>query len=148
MAAKPCGPVPGRILVAAGAYFGIVFGIGFVFGLVRVALVAPIIGERYAELAEMPFMFVALTLAARFVVRRFAGLRTRWQWVAVGVAALALLVAAELLLTVMLAGRSVESYLAARDPVSGLVYLAMLVVFAAMPCLLWRAGARSGSRRI
>jgi len=136
----------GRIPRAAGAYFGIVFGAGFLLGLVRVPLVVPAIGERYAELAEMPFMLAAIVLAARFVLRRFAGVGTRRRWAAVGVVALALLLVAEWLLAVALSGQSAASYIAARDPVSGSVYLVMLVVFAAMPWLLWPAGSRDRPR--
>ncbi len=136
----------GRIPRAAGAYFGIVFGAGFLLGLVRVPLVVPAIGERHAELAEMPFMFVAIVLAARFVLRRFAGVGTRRRWAAVGLVALALLLAAEWLLAVALSGQSVASYVAAKDPVSGAVYLAMLAVFASMPSLLWRAESRGRPR--
>jgi iron complex transport system permease protein len=46
-----------------------------------------------------------------------------------------LLLAAELLLAILIAGRSVADYLTGRDPVSGSVYIAMLIVFAAMPWL-------------
>ena len=60
----------------------------------------------------------------------------------VGALSLAFLVAAELLLAVVLAGRGIGEYIASRDPVSGAVYLAMLVVFAAMPWLRRRRDAR------
>jgi hypothetical protein len=64
-------------------------------------------------------------------------------WLAVGLVALALMVAAELLLAVVLAGRDLGEYVASRDPVSGAVYLAMLALFAAMPWLRRRnTGAR------
>lgn len=53
-----------------------------------------------------------------------------------GLLALLLLVGAELLLTVALQERSVGEYLESRDPISGSVYLAMLVLFTAMPSLL------------
>jgi hypothetical protein len=59
---------------------------------------------------------------------------------------LLLILAAELLLAVVIAGRSVGAYLASRDPVSGGVYIALLVVFAAMPCLLVRRSAPGGAR--
>ena len=52
-----------------------------------------------------------------------------------GVIALLLLVGSELLLAVLLAGQEVIEYIASRDTVSGSVYLAMLVLFAAMPWL-------------
>jgi hypothetical protein len=39
---------------AALAYLAIVFGTGFVLGMFRVPILVPLIGERWAELAEMP----------------------------------------------------------------------------------------------
>jgi len=55
-----------------------------------------------------------------------------------GFLALGLLVAAEVLLAVTLQDRTLGEYVASRDPVSGVVYLAMLVLFAVMPLVLAR----------
>ena len=117
-------------------YFALVLGTGFVLGTIRVPFLVPRLGERYAELLEMPFMFGAILLAARHVVRRFAlspSLPVRLQ---VGFAALAMSVLAELLLATWLQGRSLGQFIASRDPVSGSVYLAMLLLFALMPAIL------------
>ena len=56
---------------AAVAYFALVLGAGFVLGTIRVPFLVPRLGERYAELLEMPIMFVVIVLAARYVVRRY-----------------------------------------------------------------------------
>ena len=128
-------PSPSRILGSAVVYFGIVFGVGFLLGSVRVPLMVPRIGERSAELAEMPLMFIAIFLAAGYIVRKHAAYVSPKGWAVVGVISLGLLVCAELLLAAVLAGRGVAEYIASRDPVSGTVYLGMLVVFAAMPWL-------------
>lgn len=53
----------------------------------------------------------------------------------VGLLALGLLVAAELALAVVLQDRTLAEYIRSRDPVSGSVYLALLLIFAAMPRL-------------
>ena len=132
-ASKPTFARP--ILLSAVVYFGIVFGVGFVLGSVRIPFLVPRFGERVAELAEMPPMFVAIFLAAGHVVRRYSCSVGSSGWVLVGVVALALLMLAELLLAVVLAGRGVGEYIASRDPVSGVVYLGMLLIFAAMPWL-------------
>ena len=121
-------------------YFVIVLGTGFALGVVRVPFLVPRLGERYAELLEMPVMFVVIVLAARYVVRRFKldpDLRVRLQ---VGFSALALSVAAELLLATVLQSQSLAQYIASRDPVSGSVYLLLLLVFALMPALLTHVG--------
>ncbi|MGD2130730.1 MAG: hypothetical protein PVJ33_08225 [Lysobacterales bacterium] len=122
-------------LKSAAMYFGIVFGAGFAFGLVRVPFLAPRLGERLAELVEMPLMLVVIYLAAGHVIRRQAPGSGRSRPLLVGMAALMYLVAAELLIAVVLAGRSVGDYISARDPVSGAVYIAMLCLFALMPWL-------------
>ena len=128
-------PPRSPILYSAAGYFGIVFGVGFLLGSVRVPFLVPRIGERSAELAEMPLMFTAIFLAAGYIVRKRAAHVSPGGWVLVGFIAFGLLVCAELLLAAVLAGRGVGEYIASRDPISGTVYLGMLVVFAAMPWL-------------
>jgi len=127
-----------RSLGPAVLYFALVLGTGFVMGTIRVPFLVPRLGERYAELLEMPFMFVAIVLAARYVVQRFnlpVSLPLRLR---VGFMALALSIVAELLLATVLQGRSLVEFIASRDPVSGSVYLAMLLLFALMPAILGR----------
>ena len=133
-----------RIFKGGLVYFALVFGAGFILGAIRVPILAPRLGERVAELVEMPFMFVAVLLAARFVVRRFslpAGASSRLP---VGLLALGLLLVAEFLLAVAIQDRSLGAYIASRDPVSGTVYLAMLVLFALMPVILARVSPARG----
>ena len=135
-------------LQAALLYFALVMGTGVALGSVRVPFLVPRVGERYAELMEMPLMLVAIVLAARHVVHRFALSQQRTVvHLQVGFVALALSVAAELILAAVLQGQSVAAYMASRDPVSGSVYLAMLTVFALMPALLGCRGVTTRVRR-
>lgn len=127
-----------RTIKAGIAYFSLAFGAGFVMGAIRVPFLVPRLGERVAELIEMPFMLVVIVLAARFITQRFALPATALVRLSTGFVALALLIAAELLLAVALQDRSLGDYVTSRDPVSGTVYLAMLVLFAAMPLLISR----------
>lgn len=127
-----------RILKAGGVYFALVFGAGFVFGSIRLPVLVPRVGVRAAELIEMPFMLVVVVLSSRFVVRRFELARTVAVRLGTGLFALTLLSAAEILLAVVLQRRSLGAYIASRDPVSGSVYVAMLILFAAMPLVLAR----------
>ena len=121
---------------AAASYFGLVFGTGFVLGAIRVPFLVPRLGVRAAELIEMPFMLVAIVLSARYVVRRFALPATYGVRLSVGFLALALLVTAELLLTVAIQSQTLGQFIASRDPVSGTAYLLMLGVSALMPAIL------------
>lgn len=131
----PARSVPG-VLRAGVTYFALVFAAGAILGTGRVLWLVPRLGARTAELLEMPVMLAVIVLAARFVTRRFALPRGTAPRLGAGALALALLVAAELLLAVVLSGRSLAGYLAARDPVSGSVYLGLLGLFALLPWLL------------
>jgi hypothetical protein len=122
------------------AYFALVFGAGFVLGVLRVSFLVPRFGERIAELGEMPLMLAVIVIAARFIMRRFAVPFSMAARIGTGLLALCLLLAAELLLAVVVQDRSLADYVASRDPVSGSVYLAMLVLFALMPALIGRTG--------
>lgn len=135
-----------RALQAGFAYFALVFGAGFVLGAIRVPFLVPRLGERWAELVEMPVMAVVIVVAARWIVRRFSLTLTDARCWITGAVALLLTLSAELLLAVVIAGSSLAAYLAGRDPVSGGVYIALLVVFAAMPCLWVCRWAPRGQR--
>lgn len=133
-----------RNIKAGLLYFALVFGAGFLLGAIRVTLLVPRLGMRTAELLEMPVMFVVIVLAARFVVKRFAPPpAARYAQLATGLVGLSLLITAELVLAVALQDRSLADYIASRDPVSGGVYLAMLVLYGLMPFIVER-GRRRG----
>jgi hypothetical protein len=120
---------------AAFLYFALVLGSGFVLGVLRVPLLVPRIGERWAELAEMPIMAAVVFLSAGFVLRRFPEVRLPGKTLVVGFLALALSVCAELGLAAALQSQPLTQYLGGRDKVSGSVYLLLLLVFALMPRL-------------
>lgn len=120
------------------AYFALVFAAGFVLGAIRVPFLVPRLGVRTAELIEMPLMLVVVVLAARFIVRRFSLPAIASVRLGAGFLGLALLLAAELLLALALQDQSLGQAIASRDPVSGSVYLGMLVLFALMPLLVAR----------
>ncbi|HYO28349.1 MAG TPA: hypothetical protein VER68_08745 [Azonexus sp.] len=132
------GNLANRTIKAGIAYFALVFGAGFVLGSIRVPFLVPRLGERAAELVEMPFMFVVILVSARFIIRRFSLPANALPRLGAGSLALGLLVAAEVLLAVALQDRSLGEYVASRDPVSGMVYLSMLALFALMPLVLAR----------
>jgi len=132
-----------RTTKAGITYFALVFGAGFVLGSIRVPFLVPRLGERVAELIEMPFMFVVVLVAARFIIRRFALPANVLARLGTGLLALGLLVATEVLLAVALQDRTLGEYVVSRDPVSGIVYMAMLALFAVMPLVLTRVASAS-----
>jgi hypothetical protein len=134
-----------RTIRAGLCYFALVFGAGFLLGAVRIPLLVPRLGERLAELVEMPAMFLVILASARFVARRFALAATASVRLATGILALVLMIAAELFLAAVLQGRTLGEYIATRDPVSGGVYLVMLALFALMPLILARLAGRAAA---
>ena len=124
-----------KTIRAALVYFAIVLGTGFVLGVFRVPVLVPRIGERWAELVEMPIMAAVIFFAAGYLLRRYPEICSPGRSLVAGFLALALSVAAELGLAVLLQDRSLAEFIASRDKVSGSVYIALLLVFAIMPRL-------------
>ncbi|MCK6447760.1 MAG: hypothetical protein L6Q99_15310 [Planctomycetes bacterium] len=132
---------PTRPWTATLAYVGVAFALGFVLGIVRVLWVVPRVGERAAELTELPLMTSACAFVAQRLVER-CGLRGRVALaLRVGAVAWALLVTLELVVVVLVRGERVDEYVARRDPVAGVAYLGALALFAAWPAIwAWRSG--------
>lgn len=124
-----------KTIRAALVYFAFVLGTGFVLGVFRVPLLVPRIGERWAELAEMPIMAAVIFFSAGYILRRFPEINSSGRSLATGFLALALVVCAELGLAVAIQSQTLAEYIASRDKVSGAVYLLLLAVFALMPRL-------------
>ena len=120
-------------------YFALVLGAGFVLGMFRVPFLVPRIGERWAELAEMPIMAAVIYFAAGYLLLRYPDVHTPTRSLAAGFLALALVVAAELGLATVLQNRTLADYIGSRDKISGSVYVALLLVFAVMPWLRLRS---------
>ena len=141
-----------KVLTSSAAYFAIVFGAGFVFGMVRVMWLVPTVGVRVAELAELPLMLAVvvfrgtlgpspLSSRARSIFtahRRRHGTRAPppgrtdpWG---------------------IVLGLTPKDVFLSRDPVSGTGYYLSLCAFALMPWFLGRfihvarSDVRSGHR--
>jgi low temperature requirement protein LtrA len=125
----------GRVARFALAYFASVFSIGFVLGAARTLWIAPRLGERVAELVEMPVMVAASFLVARALMSRTGAVGIRAAVLA-GLAALALLLCAEVAVVAFVRGQTLAEYVASRDPVAGSAYILALLLFAAMPALV------------
>lgn len=129
-----------QALKMGALYFALVFGAGFLLGPIRIFWLEPRVGARCAELTEAPIMLAVMLLAARWIVRRFDVPRTPSVRLGLGFAALAFMLIAEFGLVLGLRGMTMEQYLATRDPVSGTVYYALLLLFALLPYLCARCG--------
>ena len=128
----------GRVVRAALLYFALVFGAGFVLGPLRMILLVPRVGERTAELLELPVMLGVCWLAARWVTARQAVPPRPAPRLAMGAIAGALLLAAEFALVLPLRGLTLEEYFATRDPVAGAAYYLAVAIMVLMPVLAGR----------
>jgi hypothetical protein len=131
---------PARVALAGLAYFAAVFAVGFALGVVRVLVLVPRIGTRWAELAELPLMIVASVFVARWLCARMQVPASAGARIAMGAFALALLLLMEFGVVLRLRGIGIGDDLAQRDPVAGTAYLLSLVAFALAP---WWVGRRA-----
>ncbi len=131
-----------RVLAAAFVYFALVFAVGFALGVARVAWLAPALGDRWAELLELPVMVAASALAARATCGRLGVPSAPGRRLSMGALALAMLLAVEFTVVLGLRDQTVAENLAGRDPVSGVAYALALLAFALLPWWLGRREAR------
>jgi len=124
---------PTRSALAGFAYFALVFLAGSGLGTVRVLLVAPRIGAVPAILTELPLMLGACWLICGWVVSRLAVPAHALSRLAMGGIAFALLIGAELALTMLTTGESVGDFFFAYRSPSALLGLAGQLIFAAFP---------------
>ena len=134
-----------EVIRLAARYFGLVFALGFVLGILRTLWLVPLLGERWAELLELPFMLLASYVSACYLIARHpAPLRSRDSlWV--GLLALGFLLAVEFTLVLGLRGLTFVQYLQSRNGVSGTAYVVSLLIFALLPYLC-HARAQGGRR--
>ena len=118
---------------AAAVYFALVFGAGFLLGVVRVPLLEPIIGAQPAQLAEMPLMALVIVLAARWVVHRNEGRLSARGCLAAGLLASAGVLVADAVVGIVLRGMTFWQVVAGRDLTVGLAYYTIIAAFALAP---------------
>jgi hypothetical protein len=132
-----------RITAAAALYFLIVYCVGFLLGAMRVLWLEPRLGETVAVLCEAPFLLIASVLAARWLPTTLS-LRITPSLVAMGIGGLCLQQLADFALGALLRGITPAQQIAHFATAPGMVYLALLVAFAAMPILVnWPSLRRS-----
>jgi ABC-type uncharacterized transport system permease subunit len=133
--------------VLAGAlYFAIVFAAGFALGALRTLFIAPAVGETGAVLLEIPLMLAMAWLACGWVLSRIEVGSRPAQRLLMGATALALLLAAEAALSVLLFGNALVEHFQGYARPSALIGLAAQLAYAAFPLVRHpgAAGSRSG----
>ena len=132
---------PAALLRRSLTYFALVYAAGFLLGTLRALVLAPRLGERWAELLELPLMLVVVLWAAR---RSVHDLHSRARAVALGGLALALLLAAELVGAALLRDQGPAEFLLDRDPLAGAAFALSLLVFGLAPAWFARRPSSPG----
>lgn len=122
-----------RALIAAFAYFLVLFTLGFVLGTIRVIFVVPRVGELVATIAEVPVMLIAAYFACRWAIRRWQASPAIAIRIAMVLWFLALLFVFEALLGAMLFGRSVDEQWTSLGSPAGVVGIAAQIIAALLP---------------
>ena len=122
-------------LVAAFAYWAVVFAAGFILGTLRVLALAPVFGEVASVALEIPVMLAVSWIASRGICRRLK-LPTRLapRFVMGGVA-FALLITTELMLSVYAFGQTVGAWAGSLGTPAGLLGLAGQAGFGFIPAV-------------
>ena len=122
-----------RIALAILLYFGVVFGVGFLLGPIRVVWLEPRVGPIIATACEAPFLLMAMVVAARWVPRVLNVRRDLKTLILVGIGALVLLQIADFTVGFWLRGITPAEQVAQFGTGQGNIYAALLAVFAIMP---------------
>ena len=122
-----------RITQAIFLYFGMVFGVGFLLGPIRVLWLEPRLGPIIATACEAPFLLIAMLIAARWVPRVLNIRRDQKTLVLVGTGSLALLQIADFTVGFWLRGITPTEQFAQLLTRQGNIYAALLALFAMMP---------------
>lgn len=125
---------------AGVAYFAGMFALGFLLGTARVLLLAPVLGDWGAIVAELPVMLAISWIYCGWLLRRFAVPRLLRPRLLMGAIAFALLMIAEALLGFGLFDRTLRQQLQEMTSGPGFAGLVGQLAFAAFPLLRLRHG--------
>ena len=125
-----------RALKAGVIYFLLVFTVGWALGPIRELWAVPHFGRMAAMLSEAVIMLVAMTVAARWVIRRFEVPQTLSDTLSIGLIAIGLLLPAEIAGVVWVRGLLLREYLASFVTPPRVISLLTFLVFGAMPTLV------------
>lgn len=125
-------------LKAGALYFALVFAAGFVLGAIRTLLLAPRVGDFAAVAIELPVMLAVAWLACGAVLRWVKPGQGIAAHAVMGLVAFALLMAAELALSLALGAPSIAAWLVGLTSSPGLLGLAGQIAFAIFPMIRQR----------
>ncbi len=131
-----------RAVLAGVLYFGLVFVLGFILGTLRVLVLEPRLGSTGAVFLELPVMLAASWLLCGWLIGLLRVSPAIGARLTMGGTAFALLMLAELGVSILVFGRSPAEHLATYRSWGAILGLAAQIAFAAMP-LVRREGPSS-----
>jgi hypothetical protein len=117
-------------------YFLVVFAAGWVLGPIRELWLIPRAGKPLAFVAEAVVMTVVILLAAHRLTRRLPAPREWTTRAVMGLVAVTLLTIAEIVGAALVRGQSLRDYVSELGTVPGVIFLALVLLFGAMPLLV------------
>jgi hypothetical protein len=132
-----------RASLAGLVYFAGVFALGFVLGTARVLVLEPTLGPLWPLFIELPVILAASWWFCRRVIQ---ALKPGDNWEArllMGVSAFAFLMAAELLLSTLVFGRTLMEHVSGWATAPGALGLIGQIAFASFPLVAGRRGVRA-----
>lgn len=122
-------------IMAGLAYFGCVFAVGFVLGVLRIVVVVPAMGATAAVALELPIILTLAWLICRWLTHRFEVAARLSPRAMMGALAFILLMAGEVAISLLLADRSLLEHLQLYRESSHLLGLTGQIAFALFPIL-------------
>jgi len=119
-----------------GRYFFCVFFWACLLGCIRVPFLVPLLGQRYAELIEMPLLLFVINRAAKAVPRSLMAVApdvSVLDFAAVGTLAISIQLGAEWLNIKLMSGKTVAQFVKDRDEIGLYAFLLELAAFTALP---------------
>ena len=125
-------------LKAGLSYFAAVFAAGFLLGVARTLLIAPRTGDLAAVALELPLILAVSWVACGWAVRRHDVAGKSGARLVMAVTSFILLMAAELAVSTLIAGRGLDQHFALYRTAPVLLGLCGQLVYAALPLIRLR----------
>ncbi|MGZ8287213.1 MAG: hypothetical protein ACXW27_12650 [Allosphingosinicella sp.] len=122
-----------RAIAAGALYFLLIFLLGMALGTVRVLLIEPRVGPVGSVVLELPFMLAASWFVCGWLIRYLSVPAAVSSRAAMGALAFALLMAAELALSLFAVGGTAREHFANYGQAAPLAGLLGQLAFAAFP---------------
>jgi hypothetical protein len=118
-----------RALEAGVIYFLLVFAVGWILGPIRELWAMPHLGRMAAMLCEAVIMPIAMTVAARWVIRWFEVPQTVSATLSIGLIAIGLLFPAEIAGVLLVRRLPLHEYVGSFATAPGVISLLIFLLF-------------------